>query len=108
MSKVPDGANGSSKSKDDGSFITTAEAATMVKLSPRTLEKMRQRGVGPEYFKILNRTWYTREKVLAWLASTIRKSTFDPPNGDTEVPQETSAELGDCHGPGQPPNADGP
>ncbi len=79
-----------SKSKDESAFITTAEAAEMLRLSPRTLEKMRQRGEGPEYFKIQNRAWYTREKVQAHIASTLRKPTFDPPKVDEEASRDPS------------------
>jgi len=94
-----DDRTGSSKSKSESDFITTAEAAAMLRLSPRTLEKMRQRGEGPEYFKIQNRTWYTREKVQAHIASTLRRSTFDPP----KTSQETSRDPPDGRaGPHQP------
>jgi len=93
MRNEQDGKIGSSKSKDEGGLITTAEAAAMLRLSPRTLEKMRQRGEGPEYFKIQNRTWYTREKVLAHLASTVRRSTFDPPNAKREASSDQPDEA---------------
>lgn len=99
MSHEQDDRKGSSRSKDDNAFITTAEAAAMLRLSPRTLEKMRQRGEGPEYFKIQNRTWYTREKVLAHIASTLRKSTCDPPKANNETSPTTPDNAA---GPGKP------
>ncbi|MDE3115201.1 MAG: helix-turn-helix domain-containing protein [Pseudomonadota bacterium] len=79
MSREPEGKPGNPKTQDDDALITAWEAAKMLRLSVRTLEKMRQRGEGPEYFKILGRIWYTRATVLAYLASTRRNSTFDPP-----------------------------
>jgi len=88
MSNEYDDGKGSSKSKNENAFITTAEAAAMLRLSPRTLEKMRQRGEGPEYFKIQNRAWYTREKVQAHIASTLRRPAFDPPRTDEETTRD--------------------
>lgn len=82
--------------KDGSPFITTIEAARILKLSPRTLEKLRQRGEGPEYFKIGNRVFYTNQTVGVWSVSKVRKSTFDPP-GDHPEPGVTS-------GPGKDPD----
>lgn len=98
MSNEQNDRRGSSQSKDDNVFITTAEAAAMLRLSPRTLEKMRQRGEGPEYFKVRGRVWYTREKVRAYIATTLRRSTFDPPTkphkDERQNEAETAAEPG--------------
>ena len=108
MRSEQDDKNGSSKSKDDNGLITTAEAAAMLRLSPRTLEKMRQRGEGPEYFKIQNRTWYTREKVMAHLASTVRRSTFDPPTTKQEPPPDAPEGADGHRKPDDSPRPNGP
>ena len=84
--------------KDGSPFITTIEAAAILKLSPRTLEKMRQKGIGPEYFKIGNRVFYTLQTVGAWSGSKVRRSTFDPPRD----PPETCARSATGKGPGNP------
>lgn len=84
MSSGPNG-------KDGSPFITTVQAAAMLKLSPRTLEKMRQRGIGPEYFKILNRAYYTCKTVSVWSDAMLRKATFDPPKEPPEPNAHTQA-----------------
>ena len=65
--------------KNGSPFINTIEAAAILKLSPRTLEKMRQRGQGPEYFKIGNKVYYTHQTLWAWSSTRLRRSTCDPP-----------------------------
>ncbi len=65
--------------KDSSPFITTIEAARILKLSPRTLERISQKGVGPEYFKIGNKVYYTHQTLWAWSSTRLRRSTCDPP-----------------------------
>ena len=58
---------------------TTPEAAKLVRLSPRTLERMRVDGSGPKYFKAgpgkRARVLYLESDVLARLASFSFQST---------------------------------
>ena len=47
-------------------FMTPHEAAIYLRLSPRTLDNMRQRGTGPIYTKHGGRIVYHRDDLVAW------------------------------------------
>ena len=59
-------------------YLTTAEAAQLLRLSPRTLEKHRLYGTGPEYRKIGGRVIYAATDIVAWAESGAKQSTSDP------------------------------
>ncbi len=59
-------------------FLRTPEAARVVGLSPRTLEKHRTYGTGPSYRKIGGRVVYAIEDIRAWADIGLRQSTSDP------------------------------
>ncbi|MBW7836529.1 MAG: helix-turn-helix domain-containing protein [Sphingomonadales bacterium] len=59
-------------------FLTTIEAANYLRLSPRTLEKMRVTGEGPQFRKLGRRVLYTKGDLDAWAEAQTRKSTSDP------------------------------
>lgn len=63
-------------------FLRTSEAARFLGISPRTLEKHRTFGTGPQYRKIGGRVIYALEDVQHWADRGLRTSTSDP---DTEV-----------------------
>ena len=52
-------------------------AALFLRISPRTLDKLRVRGGGPEYFKAGARVIYSEADLLAWLDASRRRSTSD-------------------------------
>lgn len=59
-------------------LLTTAQAADLLGLSPRTLESSRLKGDGCRFVK-LNRAVRYRPKDLAeWIAAGLRRSTSDP------------------------------
>jgi predicted DNA-binding transcriptional regulator AlpA len=62
-------------------FLRTPDAARRVGLSPRTLEKHRRFGTGPEYRKLGGRVLYTLEELDAWVDLGRRSSTSDPGTG---------------------------
>ena len=64
-------------------YLRTPEAARIVGLSIRTLEKHRIYGTGPRYSKLGGRVVYRVEDLLAWVESGARASTSDP--GTTTV-----------------------
>ncbi len=47
-------------------FLSTREAAALLNLSPRTLDRMRTSGNGPAYHKFANKVAYARADLLAW------------------------------------------
>ena len=62
---------------EHATMLTTDQAARRVGLSPRTLERYRVTGGGPEYLKIGRRVRYTAEKLTEWLEGCRRRSTSD-------------------------------
>jgi predicted DNA-binding transcriptional regulator AlpA len=59
-------------------YLRTPEAARLVGLSIRTLEKHRIYGTGPQYSKLGGRVVYRVEDVQAWVDAAAKTSTSDP------------------------------
>lgn len=60
-------------------MLTTTQAAGVLGLSPRTLEQLRVKGGGPEYFALGRRAIrYRLCSLEIWLDARRRKSTSDP------------------------------
>ena len=62
---------------DNGCYMKTKEVAAYLGLSPRTLERYRWSGGGPEFFRFGNRVRYLRAHVVAWVAARRLRSTSD-------------------------------
>ena len=62
-------------------YLTTEEAAALVRLSPRTLERLRLTGDGPKFHKVgpgkQSRVLYQREELEVWLTSFAFRSTSE-------------------------------
>lgn len=58
-------------------YLTLQETAAYLRLSPRTLDNMRQRGTGPLYSKHGGRVRYHRDDVLAWINASRRRTTTE-------------------------------
>lgn len=58
-------------------FVRTIEAARLLGLSPRTLEKHRCDGTGPIYHKLGGRVVYTVSDLQAWIDAAARLSTSE-------------------------------
>jgi excisionase family DNA binding protein len=58
-------------------YLTQSEVATLLRLSPRTLERHRLAGTGPAYMKLGRRVVYRRENVDAWAAANTFTSTSE-------------------------------
>jgi predicted DNA-binding transcriptional regulator AlpA len=59
-------------------YLRTPDAAKLVGLSIRTLEKHRIYGTGPRYSKLGGRVVYAVEDLQAWVDSGAKASTSDP------------------------------
>ncbi|MGV2052479.1 helix-turn-helix transcriptional regulator [Agrobacterium sp. 22-209-1] len=59
-------------------FLTTKEAAFVVGICKRTLEKHRTYGTGPKYRKVGGRVLYDIDDLRAWTEIGARVSTTDP------------------------------
>jgi predicted DNA-binding transcriptional regulator AlpA len=56
-------------------LLSQREAATMLGLSPRTLERFRCTGDGPPFVKGGRRVLYRPADLNEWIASRVRTST---------------------------------
>lgn len=62
-------------------FLTTPEAAKLLRLKPRTLEGLRVQGTGPRYYKMgpgrMARVVYRRADLEAWVEQFSFNSTSE-------------------------------
>ena len=58
-------------------YLTLHEAAAFLRLQPRTLDNMRQRGTGPLYGKHGGRVRYHRDDLLGWARGSRRRTTTE-------------------------------
>lgn len=72
---VPASAAASSKLPE---YLTTEEAATILRLSPRTLEKQRVVGGGPRFRKFGARVLYAMADLRVWADARAYEMTSDP------------------------------
>ena len=59
-------------------FLRTNDAARLLGLSPRTLEKYRCHGSGPTFRKLGGRVVYALSDLEAWTDQAACRSTSDP------------------------------
>jgi predicted DNA-binding transcriptional regulator AlpA len=62
-------------------YLRTPDAALILGLSARTLEKHRCYGTGPVFHKLGGRVVYAIEDLQSWADLGVRRSTSDPGNG---------------------------
>ena len=58
-------------------YLRTPEAARLLGLSERTLEKHRVYGTGPTFLKLGGRVVYAVDALTSWASQGCRKSTHD-------------------------------
>jgi Helix-turn-helix domain len=63
----------------DRLFLTTNDAAALLRISPRSLERRRQDGSGPPFCRIGGCVRYLLADLLAWADSQKALSTSDRP-----------------------------
>ncbi|WP_421950096.1 helix-turn-helix transcriptional regulator [Pelagibacterium sp.] len=59
-------------------YLRTPDAARLLAISPRTLEKHRVFGTGPVFRKLGGRVVYAVADLEAWAEDGARRSTSDP------------------------------
>ncbi|MCJ2130891.1 helix-turn-helix transcriptional regulator [Methylobacterium sp. E-045] len=64
--------------RHDLALHTQAEAATLLRISERSLERHRVQGTGPRYASLGRRIVYARADLLAWVQACSRCSTSEP------------------------------
>lgn len=73
-------------------YLRTPEAARLLGLSGRTLEKHRTYGTGPLYSKIGGRVVYDVTDLRAWVSRGEKRSTSDD-TGDVVLPAKRHAAV---------------
>ena len=58
-------------------LLTQREAATVLRLGERTLERLRMTGLGPRYVKLNRRVAYQQCDLDEWVAGRLRHSTSE-------------------------------
>jgi len=58
-------------------LLTTQEAAKFLKLSPRTLEKLRITGGGPAFIALGRARRYRLEDLQRWVSERVARSTAE-------------------------------
>jgi predicted DNA-binding transcriptional regulator AlpA len=59
-------------------LLTSHEAAAMLRLSQRTLERHRTAGTGARYIALGGAVRYRRRDLLDWIERAARQSTSEP------------------------------
>ncbi len=73
-------------------YLRTPEAARLLGLSGRTLEKHRTYGTGPKYSKLGGRVVYAVADLQAWVNRGAKESTSDE-RGETVLPAKRHAAI---------------
>ena len=63
---------------DLDTLLTGREAAALVRLSERTLERHRTAGTGPRFCELGRAIRYRRRDLLDWIERAARQSTSEP------------------------------
>ena len=62
-------------------YLTNNEAAELLKISPRTLERLRVTGTGPSFLKAgigkRSRVLYKHSEIIEWLEKNSHQSTSE-------------------------------
>lgn len=74
---LPRRRRGRARGKSTGDSYTSRDAAAALGVSPRTLEKWRQTGFGPVYYKAGTAVRYRIAIVLAWIKEREASSTSE-------------------------------
>ena len=69
-------------------LLTTRQAAERLGLSPRTLERYRVTGDGPEFVKMGHAVRYVAGKLNEWIEARTRRSTSDDGSASGEEDDE--------------------
>ena len=80
-------------------YVSTREAARLLGISARTLEKHRSRGVGPIFRKLGERVVYAMCDLEAWADKVACRSTSDPRYDAAQIsapPRRQVSHPNDC------------
>lgn len=63
---------------DPDTLLTGREAAALLRLSERTMERHRVAGTGPRYVALGRAVRYRRRDLIDWIEHSARRSTSGP------------------------------
>ena len=63
---------------DPDTLLTGREAAALLRLSERTMERHRVAGTGPRYVALGRAVRYQRRDLTDWIEQSARRSTSEP------------------------------
>ncbi len=69
-------------------YLSNLDAADLLGLSPRTLERLRIEGRGPAFLKLGRRVVYARTDLVAWAEMRRRSSTSDAGQPGPPLPDQ--------------------
>jgi len=58
-------------------LLTQREASVALRLSTRTLERLRLNGLGPKYIKTTRKVLYAQSELESWLNARVVRSTSE-------------------------------
>lgn len=85
----------------DRRYLNQVEAAELLRVSARALEKWRQRGSGPAFIRANRRVVYALGDLEAWLASGRRHSTTSAPGEVRQVAAGSRRSRAEASGAGE-------
>ena len=71
---------------DTNTYLTQSEAAEVLRLSPRTLERHRVAGTGPRFVKAGRRVLYRHDELDRWAAARTFRSTAEADAAAAQMP----------------------
>lgn len=80
-------------------LLRTPDAALLLGLSARTLEKHRCYGTGPVYRKLGGRIVYAVDDLVSWADQGVRRSTSDTGTGTVHPAKRIDPRILDRKGP---------
>ncbi len=77
MEKKAAPANSISQPAEPDTLLTTQQAAWLLRVSHKTLQRMRVEGRGPKFVKIGRCVRYRQADLLAWISANTHHSTSE-------------------------------
>jgi predicted DNA-binding transcriptional regulator AlpA len=63
-------------------LLTSREAAALLRVSERTLERLRTAGTGPQFVRLCRAVRYRHSDLVDHIEANLTRSTSEPPRSD--------------------------
>jgi predicted DNA-binding transcriptional regulator AlpA len=64
-------------------LLTSREAAAVLRLSERTLERLRTAGIGPQFVRLSRAIRYRHSDLVEYIEANLARSTSEPSRSDS-------------------------